>query len=140
MDWKRDFRFTSLSSFDSHHIFCLFHIPRVNGRFTFFTCFVDEAPAFSDSVRLSLWTDVLRVQSLKAGLVSEEKKFIHWFILLSRAAASCFTGLLLGSQNRTKCHSFTLCFYSKERVGCRIWRRHYKWPLFLSALALIVPF
>lgn len=35
---------------------------------------VDAAPAFSDSVRLSVWTDVLRVQSGKAGLVSVGEK------------------------------------------------------------------
>jgi len=101
------------------------------------------APAFSDSVRLSLWTDILREDSGRVGLVSEEKKnntSIHWLVLLSRAAASCSSGLLLGSQTGENVIHSLLCFYIKERVGCMIWRRHYKLPLFSSALALIVPF
>lgn len=76
-----------------------------------------------------------RVQSEGWPRFREEQKkphtSIHWSVLLSRAAAS---------QTGEKSHSFTLRFYIKERVGCTIRRRHYKWPLFLSALALIVPF
>jgi len=81
------------------------------------------APAFSDSVRLSLWTDVLREESGRAGLVSEEKKKQHIHSLVGIVEQSCsvlFPWASLGLSNRRKCHSFTLCFYIKERVGCMI--------------------
>lgn len=48
-----------------------------------------------------LWTSLSRVQSGKAGLVSEEEEkrmFIHWLVLIIADRASCSPGLLSGSQ------------------------------------------
>lgn len=97
------------------------------------------APALSHLIRWFLWTDVLRAQSSHWSYFKGEiKAFIHWFILLSRTAASCSPRLLLGSQTGERVIP-SLCVSTLKRVGCMIWRRHYKWPLFLSALVLIVP-